>query len=458
MTESVLAGVAAHGLPDAHAVLDLDLDDTEVRELLREANRHRLLGLVVSAVSDGALRVSEVSFAAIAEAHESWSSHVLRAERLLLELVGRLEEAGIDYRLFKGSALAHSVYHDPAQRMFADLDILVPGHEFDRAAELVVRDVAGRRVLPELRAGFDEEFGKETLVKVDNVEVDLHRTFVTGPIGLSIALDELFVGGESVTIGSRPVPTLAPVPLFLQVCVNAAVGDFPIRLLSLRDVAEVVRTHDPDPCRIEALAREWRCLSVVQRALGETWTRLELESTELSRWAASLQPGRFDQLLMRSYLTPARSYTRPAASLAVIPGIRPKLRYLRAIVAPRARVSGCSGLDADPARSAGHPKVAPAMTSALYCRHPESLWRYSLRGVLVCPPGTDASHVVGTPGDVVWSLLDRPTSVAALAAELADAFDAPVDRVGHDVQALLDELTAIGAVQMVVGGSHEPQP
>ncbi len=335
MNDAILAGVAAHGLPGPHAALDITLDDDEVRALLLEATRHRLLGLVVSAVADGALRVGEASYAAIAEAHESWSAHVLRAERLLLDLVERLERAGIEYRLFKGSALAHSVYDDPAQRMFADLDILVPSHEFDRASELVVSDAHGERMLPELRPGFDEEFGKEALVKVDRVEVDLHRTFVTGPIGLSICLDELFVGGGSVTLASRQVPILAPVPLFVQVCVNAAVGDFPIRLLSLRDVAEVMRSHHPDAGEIEAVARRWRCLSVVQRAVGETWAQLELEPTELSRWAHSLQPGRFDQFLMRSYLTPARSYTRPAASLAVIPGIGPRLRYLRAIVAPQ---------------------------------------------------------------------------------------------------------------------------
>ncbi len=97
------------------------------------------------------------------------------------------------------------------------------------------------------------------------------------------------------------------------------------------------------------------------------------------------------------------------------------------------------------------------MTPRRYRRHPQSLWRYSLRGVLVCPPGTDVSHLVGTPGDVVWSLLDRPASVGALAADLAAAFDAPVEEIGHDVQTLLDELTAIGAVQLLLDRSDEPE-
>ena len=97
------------------------------------------------------------------------------------------------------------------------------------------------------------------------------------------------------------------------------------------------------------------------------------------------------------------------------------------------------------------------MIEPTYRRHPEALWRYSLRGVLVCPPGTDTSQVVNAPGDAVWSLLDEPTTVAALATVLAAAFDAPVDRVRTDVQGLLDELTSIGAVERRLDGSDETE-
>ena len=216
-----------------------------------------------------------------------------------------------------------------------DLDLLVPGHQLDRAVALLVDELNGVAALPELRPGFDREFGKEALVRVGPIEVDLHRTFVTGPIGLSLPLDELFEDARSVVIGGREIPTLAPITQFVQTCINAAVGDFPVRYLSLRDVAQIVAATNPDPAVVEDVARRWRCLAVVQRAVGETWSRLDLAPNELSRWAESAQPGPVDRLLMRSYLTSARSYTRPAASLVVIPGVRPRLRYLRAIVRPQ---------------------------------------------------------------------------------------------------------------------------
>jgi hypothetical protein len=128
---------------------------------------------------------------------------------------------------------------------------------------------------------------------------------------------------------------LDPLHQFVHVCVNAAVGDRPIRLQSLRDVAMVERWADPDPATVEQLARRWRCLAAVQLAIVETYATLGLEPSPLSTWAAAVQVPRVDRLLLRSYLTSARSYTRPLASVAVIPGLRPRLRYLRAVAWPQ---------------------------------------------------------------------------------------------------------------------------
>ena len=95
MNDRLLTGVAAHGLAGTHAPLDADLDAEEVRGLISASARHRLLGLLVAAVADGALRVGDESYETIAAAHESWCHHVLRAERLLLDLVERFDDAGI---------------------------------------------------------------------------------------------------------------------------------------------------------------------------------------------------------------------------------------------------------------------------------------------------------------------------------------------------------------------------
>ena len=89
-----------------------------------------------------------------------------------------VDRAGIESRVLKGVALAHTAYDDPADRVFADVDLLVPGDELTRAATVLTAALGAERPVPEIRPGFDDRFGKEAMLKVDGLELDLHRTFV----------------------------------------------------------------------------------------------------------------------------------------------------------------------------------------------------------------------------------------------------------------------------------------
>lgn len=335
MTDPLLAAIAAHGLVDDRPVADHELDDATIDRLLPQVVDHRLVGAVAGAVRAGALRVGDASYERIADLHEGWCRHVLLMERRAVELARALDAAAIGYRMLKGVSLAHGAYPDPSQRLYVDVDVIVPSAELERAAGVIEATFDGGRTLPELRDGFDREYGKEITIRAGDSEIDLHRTFVTGPIGLTIDLDELFEIGASVVVGGRSIDVLDPLHQFVHACVNAAVGDRPIRLQSFRDVAMVERWAGPDPAALGELARRWRCLAAVQLAIGETYDTLGLEPTPLSHWAATVSVPGTDRLLLRSYLTNARSYTRPLASVAVIPGVRPRLRYLRAIVRPQ---------------------------------------------------------------------------------------------------------------------------
>lgn len=335
MTTELLAAVATYGLAGSVGLDGQQLPDDQLDELVRAAATHRLIGLLAAAVGDGALATTAAQFDVIADEHERWCGHVLQAECLLLALGAELARAGHTYRLFKGSALAHLVYDDPAYRPYADLDLMVPGEELDDIRELIVREFDGNEALPELRPGFDREFGKESLVRVGSIEVDLHRTFVTGGFGLTVPLRELFAGTDTVEIGSTNVPVLAPHPTVMQTAYNAALGDWPLRYASLRDFAGAIEHWQPPVADIARTARRWRATAVVARAVELTWSELGLASNELCEWAASVEAPLRERLLLRTYLTSARSYTRPAGSLLVIPGIRPRLRYAAAIVRPQ---------------------------------------------------------------------------------------------------------------------------
>ena len=53
---------------------------------------------------------------------------------------------------------------------------------------------------------------------------------------------------------------------FLHACYNAALGDYPLRLCSLRDVAMAGVRLDGDFDSVADLAREWKATAVVRRA------------------------------------------------------------------------------------------------------------------------------------------------------------------------------------------------
>lgn len=90
------------------------------------------------------------------------------------------------------------------------------------------------------------------------------------------------------------------------------------------------------------------------------------------------------------------------------------------------------------------------MIEAVVARHRDALWLRSLRGMLVCPPGSDESRLIHAPGDLVWELLAEPTTVAAIADHLCERFDAPPAEVAADVAALIADLVALGAVDSTV--------
>ena len=266
--------------------------------------------------------------------HTRWQAHALGLERLLLLVADRFGAAGIDFRVLKGVALAHVVYSDPSWRVGADLDLLIPSDRFDDAVGIGVNDLGGDQALPELRSGFDREFGKESLVCIGPYELDLHRTFVTGPFGLTIELDDLFQAGTPMSLGGRELLAFGPLHQLLHACYNTALGDYPVRLCSVRDLLLCRDRLEVDFDEFVATAERWHGTAVVRRAAELV---IDIAGPDVAGGfveLAALTVPRREAWLLRSYLTPARSYSRPLASLAVIKGARARLRYASAVLAP----------------------------------------------------------------------------------------------------------------------------
>jgi len=337
------AAIAAYGLPSAHTIEPTDAVD--VGALLGECEGERLVGLLARAVRDGRITLSDAEHDEVEGVYLGWLTHALRAERLLLAVTLELDRAGIETRVLKGAALSHTAYRDPSDRVFGDLDLLVPAHELHRAAEVVARGFATQRVQPELREGFDDRFGKEVMLPVGPVEVDLHRTFVEGAYGLTVVLDDLFAPPYRFPLGGHELDALPQPQRLLHACYAAALGDWPPRLMSLRDVAQLVLGERPHIIDVLTMARAWRADAVVARAITTAWDVLAItEQPPLVEWARNHRPSRADRMLLAAHEGPARAFSRHVAAVFVLPGVSDRLAYLGAIVLPQRSYLEARGL------------------------------------------------------------------------------------------------------------------
>lgn len=85
--------------------------------------------------------------------------------------------------------------------------------------------------------------------------------------------------------------------------------------------------------------------------------------------------------------------------------------------------------------------MTAAVTGAL--RDPRVLWRRTLDGAVLLPPGGDPVRLNGSAA-AVWMLLDRWRTVEDLVVALLEDCDAPAEVLARDLGPLLQELVAAG--------------
>lgn len=334
---AVLAAVAAYGLPGAPALPSAPCDDAVWRTVLDLATVDRLVPLLAVAVADGALPATERQRDQAATAHEQSMQLCVLLERALLETTERFVRAGIRSRVLKGPAVAHLDYPDPAWRAFGDVDVLVESASYDAALAALGASGARRR-FTEVRPGFDRRFGKGAcVVTADGTQIDVHRTFVAGPFGLTVDLDELLHATAPLSIGGQRLLALDRESRFVHACFHAALGDQVARLVALRDVAQLILTADLDRATVVLRAERWRADAVVARAVRLAWARLGLAPHPWSEWAAAHQADRFQVRSLRAYTSESRSYaTQVVAGLAAVRTVPEKVAYVRALLVPDA--------------------------------------------------------------------------------------------------------------------------
>ena len=174
-------------------------------------------------------------------------ARVLAVDRTYLAVAAELERIGIGHRLLKGVALANGLYADPAVRSYADADVLLERDGLQRGLDALLA-LGGRRLLPEVRPGFDTRFGKDITLLFEAVPVDVHRTLIAGPYGERLPMSRLMSRRREVTIGERArAPALDTADTYVHAALTAGAADLPAKLVTLRDLLELEHAAGFDP-------------------------------------------------------------------------------------------------------------------------------------------------------------------------------------------------------------------
>lgn len=331
------ARVTSWGLRRDEPLLEAPLDDDQWDAFLSLAAEHRVTGLLWAAARTGLFPLTAGQVAALRELHHFSATRVLYLERVLADTVTKFDAASIRHRVLKGAALAYCVYDDPGVRPYADVDLLVPSADFDRAIALLTADSA-RRVRGEPRPGFVRRFGKSVeLIRSDGISIDLHRSLAPRAWAVLIDADAMFDSRVRFTVAGRDFCGLGPAERFIHASFHATVGSGSLRLLSLRDVVQTALSPDLDPQGARALAARWQATSVIAAAVSLAWRVLEPSATsELADWAAAFKPSRRDRRLLAQHTVGDDDPgTREALEMVrAVPGIQGKVRYLAALLNP----------------------------------------------------------------------------------------------------------------------------
>ncbi len=312
------------------------IDDADVPAMMRDLDRHRLVGVAAAAVERGRVE-GAIACSAIAARHDEVMASSARIELLARRCSTRLAEAGIDHRLLKGAALAHLVASDSSEREYRDVDLLVPSESMDAAVD-AMGDLGARRRRPELRPGFDRRFAKSVTMRLDGLEIDLHRTIAPGPFGALVKPGDLFVLPAAVRLAGRQVPTLDRTDHLVHACYHVALGSPTPVATNLRDVV-LLGSGAIDTERAVATIRRWQGEAAVQRAIRLVDESIGWLPAPLGVLRDELDAGRTD--MVECYLHGDDRFAEMAkATLRVLTG-RDRIDYALAIGLP----DGTSAVD-----------------------------------------------------------------------------------------------------------------
>jgi hypothetical protein len=121
----------------------------------------------------------------------------------------------------------------------------------------------------------------------------------------------------------------------IHACIHAVLGRQQPRLMPLRDVLQIAWIGDIDWDLLGRRADAWRVLAPVSHGLLVAATILDSPLPDAAVVVRSASVRRIERRVLLAYTTDRSRRGGPAlAALWAIPGIRPRLAYLRALLFP----------------------------------------------------------------------------------------------------------------------------
>jgi hypothetical protein len=154
-----------------------------------------------------------------------------------------------------------------------------------------------------------------------------------------IDLDDLWDDNEEFEVAGRRLRVLARSARFMHACYHAALGDWPPRLSSLRDVAQMLLVTGQDHVALRHLSSRWRADSVLAAAVRDTWSLLGIgQNVATSVWAQGYTSNIQDEARLAVHRHGNKNSTAQAwSALSAISSLKEKAAFVRALVFPEAQ-------------------------------------------------------------------------------------------------------------------------
>ncbi len=309
-----------------------DLSPAESAELFRLAAHHGQLGALLLRLERDRCLAPENARALL----------LLRRQAALWDLernavMGRLVQSGIPAVLLKGAALRLTAYHDPVERSFGDIDILVP-REYLTASVQALEEIGYRGQAEDLAQLYVRLHHHLILSRPPGFKVEVH--WALQPVRYPLVLDHTDFLNEAVEV-TMPDGKRIRVPRDEHMVLHSAVQCVEDGFSRLRRLVDIDRIISSSPgFDWDLLARE------VRRLRLESVTVLSLRLTEIlvgvtlpPGFLASLHPP-WSSRLHLSLLDPVELILNAMEPRTAVR----RLMLLWSIADPRARLHYAGGL------------------------------------------------------------------------------------------------------------------